>query len=260
MGVMIARRSQSPENPALSTSDQTGGDTSEYKNLSELWEYAEIEGGISITKYHGNDDRLVLPEELDGKRVPEIGDGSVWDYVLHDYGETSDIEEIELPEGITRLGYLSFAELSRLETVNIPESVTSFGGSLFRGCSAIESMTLPEGITEIDTTFYECTSLSGFTIPKSVERLYATFENCGKLTSIVIPGNVTSIDAAFENCTALTSLTIPDSVTKIDPAQICGCLIREMFTIMSSLPSFLTSGLDKLKCPVGGRGIFFGNL
>ena len=271
-GVIIAKNAKPESISATSSGGASLEQSIAHVNAPEPvlsdWEYEEIEGGVSITKYNGNLEYLVVPAKLGGEKVLEIGDGSVWDYVLHDYGEDSDITEIELPDGMTRLGYLAFAQLTKLKTVNIPDSVTSFGDGLFMGCFALESVTFPEGITELNSTFYECTSLSEFKIPESAERLYATFENCGKLTSIVIPENVTNIDAAFENCTGLTevifagnklpsignrtfcgctaleNIALPDGVETIDMYTFCGCTSLKKVTLPAGLEEIRESAFE----------------
>jgi len=37
------------------------------------FEYEEVEGGISITDYTGDDEIVVIPEIIDGQKVVEIG-------------------------------------------------------------------------------------------------------------------------------------------------------------------------------------------
>lgn len=283
-GVIIANNAKKPDDPAASqpafaaSSGGTGGnilppsggvnslgtqnaDTPE--PAPGIWEYVDIEGGISITKYNGDDEYLIIPAEIDGKRVLEIsdntGEGDHWDFVFYDFGEEAEIKEITLPEGMTRAGYLAFAHLPKLKTVHIPDSVTSLGDGAFMGCDALESVILPEGLTELNYTFSNCTSLSECIVPESVEELYDTFEDCHSLTSIVIPANVMMIDSAFENCsglkdvtfvggnltviglrafmecTALESIVIPFGVDTIDMHAFIGCTSLKNVTLPMGL-------------------------
>lgn len=68
-------------NSAGSSSDALDSDPakSSYSTPSDIpepvpedYEYVDIEGGIRITKYNGNDEFLTVPAEIDGKKVLEI--------------------------------------------------------------------------------------------------------------------------------------------------------------------------------------------
>ncbi len=171
------------------------------------YEYVDIDGGIRITKYHGNDEVLTVPAEIDGKKVLEIDNGDAADFIFYDFEREVHIKEITLPEGLTKIGNFAFAHLPELKTVHIPESVTSFGDAVFMECTSLENVILPEGLTELNDTFERCASLSEITVPESVEVLFNTFEDCTGLTSIVIPENVREIDYAFEDCVNLKEVT-----------------------------------------------------
>lgn len=225
------------------------------------YEYVEIDGGIRITKYHGNDEVLTVPAEIDGKKVLEIDNGNEFGFLFFDTEREADIKEIFLPEGLTKIGDYAFAYLSELEAVHIPESVTSLGGCVFLECARLENVVLPEGLTELNYTFDHCASLSEITVPESAEVLFAAFGDCTSLTHVVIPENVREIDyafgdcadlkevtflgaalediglGAFENCTSLESIVIPDGVEAISLSAFSGCTSLKSVTLPDSLES-----------------------
>ena len=110
-------------------------------NESEF-EYEELEDGtVEITGYSGEDTVLVIPDEIDGKRVTSIGNCAFFVCI--------GLKEITIPEGVTSIGDYAFSECRGLKEITIPEGVTSIGNSAFEGCSSLTEITIPEGATSI---------------------------------------------------------------------------------------------------------------
>lgn len=249
-----------PDNSAFSEPQIDILDTeSDLPPVKAEYEYVDIDGGIRITKYNGNDEYLTVPAEIDGKKVLEIDNGYDADFIFYDFEKEVNIKEITLPEGLTKIGYAAFAHLPELKTVHIPDSVTTLGDGVFIDCPSLENVVLPEGLTELNYTFSQCTSLSEITIPESVEVLFSTFEGCTALTRIVIPENVkdiyyafedcvnlkevTFLDTeleyigfnAFEGCTSLESIVIPNGVEEIIGSAFSGCTSLKSVTLPDDL-------------------------
>ena len=130
----------------------------------------------------------------------------------------TDIESIEIPEGVTSIGGLAFAHCENLERVIIPSSVTSLEGHEFRNCISLAKVELPEGLTKIGGgTFSGCTALENINIPSTVLSIGSSaFSGCSALESIVFPSGLTNIgEYAFSNCSALTGIEIPVNVVSI---------------------------------------------
>ena len=120
------------------------------------------------------------------------------------------IEEVEIPDTVTELGYAAFHNFRKVKKINIPNSVTSIGECAFYWCDSIISITIPDSVTSIgDSAFNRCSSLTSIAIPESVTSIgRGAFFNCSSLTSITIPESVTSIEyRAFYGCSSLTSIT-----------------------------------------------------
>ena len=253
--------------------------------VPEDYEYVDIEGGIRIKKYNGNDEYLTVPAEIDGKKVLEIGSAIEDDFVFYSFDREVNINEITLPDGLTKIGDVTFAYLPKLKTVHIPDSVTSLGDGVFMECSSLENVILPEGLTELNFTFENCKSLSEITIPESVVVLFNTFEGCTSLTHITIPKNVEMIDYAFEdcvnlkeviflgteieeiglgafkNCTSLESIVIPDGVEEIVGSAFTGCTSLKSVTLPESLEEIESkafegcTSLKEITLPDGIRSV-----
>lgn len=145
------------------------------------------DGTVSIYDYDGNEETVIIPSEIDGKPVKEIGG------MGH-----SKFKHLIVEEGIMEILKDAFGECEKLETVSLPEGITALNTSVFAGCVRLVSINIPSTVKTIGT---------------------AAFANCWKLKNVVIPEGVTSIgDGAFCDITAyddVLNLVIPDSVTHI---------------------------------------------
>ena len=115
----------------------------------------------------------------------------------------SDMVDLVIPDGVTRIGARTLQGCSSLTSITIPDSVTSIGAGALQGCSNLTSVTIPDSVTSIGAS---------------------AFSSCDSLTSIAIPDGVTSIGSgAFRNCRSLTNLTIGNGVTSIGEWAFDGC-------------------------------------
>lgn len=125
----------------------------------EGYEYEVNEDGnsVTITEYTGIGGDVVIPSEIDGKKVTSIGD-SAFRYRI-------DVTSIVIPEGVTSIGDSAFysdgeSYESSLASVEIPSSVTSIGRAAFFGCWRLTSIEIPSSVTSIgDRAFEYCRSL-----------------------------------------------------------------------------------------------------
>ncbi len=197
-----------------------------------VFDYEFVNNTIKITDCHVPSETIIIPSEIQGYRVTEIGENA--------FADCSTLTSISLPDGLISIGEGAFGNCLSLTSIEIPNTVTNIGGYAFYGCSSLGSVIIPDDVTSIgESAFYGCTSLNSVQIPDSVECIgdYA-FYGCEYLQSITIPDSVTSIGmAAFYNCYALSSITIPNGVTSIGDETFYMC--RSLQTI--SIPDSLTS-------------------
>ena len=144
----------------------------------EDYTFTTANGVTTLTKYHGTQGNLILPQYYKGQAYV-IGDGA-------------------------------FRYKDNLYSVTIPNTVTGIGNEAFYGCPSLGSVKIGNGVTYIgDNAFTYCESLHSLEIGNGVTSIGDhAFRDCSCLTSIEIPGCVTSIgDFAFSSCTGLTSIT-----------------------------------------------------
>ena len=172
--------------------------------------YEEKESEITITGYVGDKTEVVIPGEINGKKVTTIGDRA--------FGECTGLTSVTIPEGVTSIGDDAFSLCVNLTSISLPKSLTSIGSWGF-SATGLTSITIPESVRSIGCdAFFSCSKLKKVVLPEGITRISSrTFAMCRNLIDITIPDSVTSIDeGAFCGCDKLDSIVIPDSVIEID--------------------------------------------
>ena len=128
----------------------------------------------------------------------------------HLYSDNNtEITEVIIPAGVTRIEPLAFRDAKFVTSVTIPNSVTYIGREAFRGMHRLTSVNLPQGITSIEPyLLQDCEALITINIPEGVTNIGEhTFRKCYALTRINIPSSVTTIGSyAFRYCNSLTDV------------------------------------------------------
>ena len=153
--------------------------------------YEDSDGTVTITGYTGTDETVVIPSEINGKKVTSIAPWGL---------ESKNFVNVILPDTMETIGEWAFEECKNLETINLPNSITDMGGFAFDSCKSLKSIVLPNRLKVIKRgLFLNCESLTLVEIPNTVESIeLCAFLECKNLTNITIPNSVTNIgDGAF---------------------------------------------------------------
>ena len=155
-------------------------------DINDFKWYGYSDGTVTITDYIGTDETVIVPSEIEGKKVTSIACQGL---------QGSRFVNVTLPDTIQVIDDMAFEGCTNLEDINLPDSITDIGGGAFYKCKSLKSISLPNGLE---------------TIKRS------TFSGCESLASAQIPNTVKSIElCAFLECKSLSNVTIPDSVTSI---------------------------------------------
>jgi len=152
-----------------------------------------VEGTV-LVEYVGQGGEVVVPE-----RITEIAPQAF---------RLTDIETVDLPSSLRKIGWSAFEGCQLLERIDIPDSVTSIGSEAFSGCASLESVRLSHSLTAIeDGTFESCSSLEHITIPEGVASIgWSAFSRCDNLESVSLPSTINFIEDledAFCMCMSL---------------------------------------------------------
>ena len=176
---------------------------------------------VKITKYKGTDESIVIPSEIDGKKVTVIGNSAFYGF--------KSLKNIEIPDGITSIENYAFCQCWSITSLSVPESVTSIGTGAFRFCGDLKEIKLPSNLTVLSDslfgadanleyiTFGDAEKTDTVIIPETVQKMgNYVFMNCEKIKNIKLPSNLKSIGkTCFQGCISLTGLFIPQSVESI---------------------------------------------
>lgn len=146
----------------------------------------------------------------------------------------SKVVDIELPSGVTTVGYQSFLDCTELESITMPDDVATFGYSVFAGCSKLKRMNsttdgvinFPTGLTTVGSaTCRNCSSIVEVNVPGTLLNTGThMFSACTSLTTANFESGTTTIGVCcFQNCTSMQEITLPDTVTTIGNDAFAGC-------------------------------------
>lgn len=100
------------------------------------------------------------------------------------FGLMTQIETVELNEGLLKICKFAFEGMQNLKELNLPSTLKTIESSAFFGCSSIKTLVIPESVTEIGAgAFLGCKSLETITIPER-------FKDSIDLIFGVLPSNV----------------------------------------------------------------------
>ena len=126
------------------------------------WFYPLEDGTLQISGYSGSDETVEIPAEIYGYPVTSIGGTA--------FMSTDGLKHVVIPEGITAIYGQSFANNHELESVQLPGTLEKIGYASFEFCSALKEIVIPEGVTFIESdAFWGCDSLTKITLPESLE-------------------------------------------------------------------------------------------
>ena len=127
----------------------------------------------------------------------------------------SSVDDMNFPEGLDSIGYLSMHG-TRLTEVVLPKTIRTIGNEAFADNVKLKRVVLPEGLTEIpDKLFSECIELEKIVIPESVTKINTeAFSDCLKLKTNLPPKLKWIGDGAFSSC-SLDSIVFPATMEYI---------------------------------------------
>lgn len=149
--------------------------------------------------------------------------------------EARNLKKVILPESIRRIGERAFDGCSNLEEIEIPDGVRVIPKMCFFECIHLRRVRLPQHLTCIEErAFSACENLQCITFPDSLERIdHLAFNGCRSIKGLELPERTTAISTtAFHGTMNLKCLT---------------CWIREP---ESNLNSTLIDRLEYLYAPV----------
>ncbi len=163
----------------------------EITSQDDEYEHQYVEGGVRLTKYRGNDTKVIIPNMWKGQPVIEL---------YETFTDNVKIESAVIPEGVVSIGVRAFADCAALEEVTIPKSAEAIGESAFFGCKALLEVNIPDGVVSIGEGAFEgCDELEAVYMTDSVEEIGDwAFSGCESV-AIVCPEDCAAWEYAEDN-------------------------------------------------------------
>lgn len=193
-----------------------------------------------ITGYNGSDEIIVIPNEIEGKKVTRLGAANSWSSI--DHGNTTckavvlnkdlkivgaksfynwDINTILFNDGLEKIYSDSFTS-TNIEILEIPDSVTNIGELAFSSTKNLKKIKFPNNKTcEYGASCFAYSGIEEVIFPANLKSDYVLFISCNNLKKIVIEDGNTYIND-FYLCNSIEEITIPASVTKINKSIVSG--------------------------------------
>ena len=155
--------------------------------------------------------------------------------------KAANVEELHLPNTLTKMSGWGFNRFSKLKELAIPGSMKVFDFSL-QNMASLEKLTFEEGVEELAANMMVsgCDKLKEINLPSSLKLISQSgaFSGASALESIELPEDVVFGDSTtgmFSDCTSLTSIVLPKSLTKIPTGYFSGCTSLTSVTATSEI-------------------------
>ncbi len=172
---------------------------------------------VGIYNYTGSEKNLVIPSEIEGKKVTLIED-----LLMKAAGEgqlivgSDNLESVEIPDSVETVRSGCFENCPNLKRVYLSANLKSIQCDVFKKCTSLNDINT-ENITVVDyNAFEDCMSLTDLNLESVGVIGVGAFRNCVNLERVVL-GNHTEIDEdAFTNCPKLKKLYFLKGLEFID--------------------------------------------
>ena len=187
------------------------------------YSYGAVTRKVSITKYNGSGEEVVIPAMINNMPVTTIADGSYNSYNNEITGVffNKNIATVTIPNSITHIGDYAFCN-NQLTSVIIPNSVVTIGEYAFAG-NQLDRVIIPNSVVLLGNHAFNYNLLTYVSISNKLTILAEDVFFNNILTSVVIPPNIVEIrhgafggrgypDYHFDPWVHLKSITIGENV------------------------------------------------
>lgn len=170
-----------------------------------IWEVTK-EGTARIVEYVGTKKDVVIPRELGGLPVTEIGGNAFFD---------SGITSVIIPDTVKAIGSRSFA-FNKLKKIVIPDSVEVIAPSAF-AYNELEEVVLSKNVKELTFFTFAHNKIKKIVIPESVNSIGFGDFAFNELEKVVLSNNIQFIgDLTFVG-NKLKEIYLPRSLEILSP-------------------------------------------
>lgn len=171
-------------------------------------------------------ENLLADRAQKGKDFPKytiVGDSQI---AAQAFYQDTDLKEYNIEAGIKKIGEFAFAR-SGLTSVEIPEGVTEIGYGAFYHCDSLREVKIPSTVTKIDAYAFDKTPWiqdANASSPYKIAGDGILIAYGGTDSVVNIPDGIKQIGSmAFQDHMGITAVNIPASVQVIGEGAFMGC-------------------------------------
>ena len=189
---------------------------------------------------------------------------------IYTFGGTN-LQEVNIPEGVTKIEMAGFATCANLTYVKLPSTLEIIADGAFIECPKLEEISFPENLKTIGMlAFSECSELTTVNFAKNSQLQsigQGAFSICTNLTNIILPSNLKTIGREAFAATGLTEIVLPASIESMDAFAFAFTPLQKVYfeqgsqlSYLGDNPFLLCYDLTEIKFPSGltqiGGGMF----
>lgn len=158
---------------------------------STLFEYIDVEGGVSITGFNGTDEVVVIPNQIDGKDVVSIGANA--------FANNSTMKALKLNDKVKTIEDSACLNCTELQMFISGSSLKTIGQYAFSGSKKLNVVKLNNGLEILEWGSFGLTNLTEIEIPSTVTTINYPFNVNNDEHYITIIGETGSVAEQFVN-------------------------------------------------------------
>lgn len=181
------------------------------------------EGGITITRYIGQDDTVIIPDTIQNKPVTQIG---VQAFVTKNtvlQNPSNVVTSLQMPDTVTTINDCAFEECEQLEKIILSNNLTQIGACSFQKCKSLKQVTIPSTVKCIGDEAFSESGLETIVFENGIEKIegYGAFAGT-QLEQVVFPSTLKEIGpSAFAACSNLETIALNEGLVSVGHKAFC---------------------------------------
>jgi hypothetical protein len=224
--------------------------TVQYGDLFQ-YERSHTGTGYAVKGFQGSNKRtIIFQNTYHNQPVVEVKAGAF---------SESDIEEVIMTEGFSRILEKAFYGCSKLRQVIFPTSLKEIGDYAFAGCCNLSTLSLPPMVEQLGAYSLSGTKIKSVQFPRTLYWIgEGALSDCRQVSKVEIPDNINEVpNKMFQGCESLNKVLLHEKLTAIGDFAFAGCVELEDIYIPDSVMSIGENAFDNvhekfiLMCSVG---------
>ncbi|MBQ1341309.1 MAG: leucine-rich repeat domain-containing protein, partial [Erysipelotrichaceae bacterium] len=215
--------------------------------------FSIINNQAVVTSYDEDEQDVVIPDEVQGYPVTELGFGVFWHKSMKTvhipasvhfidgrcFGYCTSLEYVEIPDRVEELKFECFVNCSSLKEVKLSKNLFYLDANAFRSCRSLHALELPDSLLYLDG--YMSNGLQRLDLPSKLIHCGASFPD--SITNLVFPASLVELNAnslplylKTVSISRNTYLPYPDLLYRCEELEEMKCSKEQFDFLYDGLP------------------------